>query len=50
MNEARIALDHQARELERMAEDVLDVNVLEARRFRLNVSDVDLTELATDVL
>jgi signal transduction histidine kinase len=49
VNEARIALDHQARELERMAEDVLDVNVLEARRFRLAVSEVDLTELVTDV-
>ncbi|MDQ6859306.1 MAG: HAMP domain-containing histidine kinase [Chloroflexota bacterium] len=47
--EARIALDHQARELQRMAEDVLDVNVLEARRFKLNVSDVDLSELVTDV-
>ncbi len=49
VTEARIALDHQARELQRMAEDVLDVNVLEARRFRLNVSDVDLSELVTDV-
>jgi signal transduction histidine kinase len=49
VNEARIALDHEARELERMAEDVLDVNVLEARRFRLTVSDVDLSELVTDV-
>jgi signal transduction histidine kinase len=49
VNEARIALDHQARELQRMAEDVLDVSVLEARRFRLTVSDVDLTELVTDV-
>jgi signal transduction histidine kinase len=49
VNEARIALDHQARELQRMAEDVLDVNVLEARRFRLNVAEVDLTELVTDV-
>ena len=49
VNEARIALDHQARELQRMAEDVLDVNVLEAKRFRLNVSDVELTELVTDV-
>jgi signal transduction histidine kinase len=49
VNEARIALDHQARELDRMAEDVLDVNLLEARRFRLNVSDVDLSELVTDV-
>jgi signal transduction histidine kinase len=49
VTEARIALDHQARELQRMAEDVLDVNVLEAGRFRLNVADVDLTELATDV-
>jgi signal transduction histidine kinase len=49
ITEARIALDHQARELRRMAEDVLDVNMLEADRFRLNVSDVDLTELVTDV-
>lgn len=49
VNEARIALDHQARELQRMAEDVLDVNVLEARRFRLSVSDVDLSELVTDI-
>ena len=49
VTEARIALDHQARELQRMAEDVLDANVLEAGRFRLNVADVDLTELATDV-
>jgi signal transduction histidine kinase len=49
VNEARIALDHQARELERMAEDVLDVNVLEAGRFRLDLSDVDLSELVTDV-
>jgi len=49
VNEARIALDHQARELERMAEDVLDMNVLEARRFRLNLTDVDLGELVTDV-
>jgi signal transduction histidine kinase len=49
VNEARIALDHQARELQRMAEDVLDMNVLEARRFRLSVSAVDLTELVTDV-
>jgi len=49
VNEARIALDHQARELQRMAEDVLDVNVLEARRFRLNVAEVDLIELVTDV-
>ncbi len=49
VNEARIALDHQARELQRMAEDVLDVNVLEAKRFRLNVSEVDVTELVTDV-
>ncbi|MEA2660925.1 MAG: hypothetical protein QOH08_497, partial [Chloroflexota bacterium] len=45
VNEARIALDHQARVLQRMAEAVLDVNVLEARRFRMNVSEVDLTEL-----
>ena len=49
VTEARIALDHQARELQRMAEDVLDVNVLEARRFRLDLSAVDLTEIATDV-
>src|SRR5258708_35048972 len=49
VNEARIALDHQARELQRMAEDVLDVNVLEAGRFRLDPSDVDLSELVTDV-
>jgi signal transduction histidine kinase len=49
VNEARIALDHQARELQRMAEDVLDMNVLEARRFRLNLAAVDLGELVTDV-
>jgi len=49
VNEARIALDRQARELGRMAEDVLEMNVLEAHRFRLNVSDVDLSELVTDV-
>ena len=49
VNEARIALDHQARELQRMAEDVLDVGVLEAKRFRLNLSEVELTELVTDV-
>ena len=49
VNEARIALEHQARELERMAEDVLEMNVLEAHRFRLNVSEVDLSELVTDV-
>jgi signal transduction histidine kinase len=49
VDEARIALDHQARDLQRMAEDVLDVNVLEARRFRLDVAEVDLTELVTDV-
>lgn len=49
VNEARIALDHQARELQRMAEDVLDVSVLEAKRFRLNVSEIDVTELVTDV-
>ena len=49
VNEARIALDHQARELQRMAEDVLDVSVLEAKRFRLNLSEVDITELVTDV-
>ena len=49
VTEARIALEHQARELQRMAEDVLDVNVLEAKRFRLNLSEVDLTDLVTDV-
>ncbi len=49
VSEARLALDHQARELQRMAEDVLDVGVLEAKRFRLNVSEVDVTELVTDV-
>src|SRR4029077_1332439 len=49
VNEARIALDHQARELQRMAEDVLDMNVLEARRFRLNLGAVDLGDLVTDV-
>ncbi len=49
VHEARIALDRQARELHRMAEDVLDVNLLEARRFRLEIRDVDLTELVTDV-
>lgn len=49
VNEARIALEHQARELQTMAEDVLDVSVLEAKRFRLNVSEVDVTELVTDV-
>jgi signal transduction histidine kinase len=49
VNEARIALDHQARELQRMAEDVLDMNVLEARRFRLNLAAVDLGDLVTDV-
>ena len=48
VTEARIALDGQARELHRMAEDVLDANLLEAGRFRLHVSDVDLTELVTD--
>lgn len=49
VNEARIALDHQARELERMAEDVLDSNLLEAKRFRLDLSSVDLSDLVTDV-
>ncbi|HEY8758930.1 MAG TPA: HAMP domain-containing sensor histidine kinase, partial [Candidatus Limnocylindria bacterium] len=49
VNEARIALDHQARELQRMAEDILDMNVLEARRFRLSLTEVDLGELVTDV-
>jgi len=49
VNEARIALDHQARELQRMAEDVLDMNVLEAGRFRLDLKDVDLSELVTEV-
>ena len=48
VSEARIALDHQARDLQRMAEDVLDMNVLEAGRFRLNVSAVDLSELVTE--
>jgi len=49
VNEARIALDHQARELGQMAEDVLDVNLLEAHRFRLHLSEVDLGDLVTDV-
>jgi len=49
VNEARIALDHQARELERMAEDILDMNVLEAGRFGLSLAEVDLGELVTDV-
>ena len=49
VSEARIALDHQARELQRMAEDILDMNVLEARRFRLSLTEVDLGELVTDV-
>lgn len=49
VNEARVALDHQARELARLAEDVLDVNVLEARRFRLAVTAVDLSALVTEV-
>ncbi len=49
VTEARIALDHQSRELKRMAEDVLESNLLEAKRFRLDLSDVDLTELVTDV-
>ena len=49
VDEARIALDHQARELQRMAEDILDMNVLEARRFRLSLTEVDLGELVTDV-
>jgi signal transduction histidine kinase len=48
VTEARIALDGQARELHRMAEDVLDANLLEAGRFRLHVGDVDLTELVTE--
>lgn len=49
VQEARIALDHESRELERLAEDVLDSSVLEAKRFRLDLSDVDVTELVTDV-
>jgi len=49
VNEARIALDRQARELRRMAEDVLDVNRLEARRFHLSLDQVDLAELVTEV-
>lgn len=49
VNEARIALDDQARELQRMAEDILDMNVLEARRFRLSLTEVDLGELVTDI-
>jgi signal transduction histidine kinase len=49
VTEARLALEHQARELQQMAEDVLDASVLEAKRFRLNLSDVDLTDLVTNV-
>lgn len=49
VTEARIALDRQARELRRMAEDVLDVNQLEASRFRLSLDLVDVSELVTDV-
>lgn len=49
VNEARIALDVQAGELQRMAEDILDMNVLEARRFRLSLTEVDLGELVTDI-
>jgi signal transduction histidine kinase len=49
VNEARIALEHQARELQWMAEDILDVKVFEARKFRLDLSDVDLSKLVTDV-
>jgi len=49
VSEARIALDRQARELRRMAEDVLDVNRLEASRFRLSLDLVDLSDLVTDV-
>ena len=48
VTEARIALDRQARELHRMAEDVLDANLLEAGKLHLEMSDVDLTELVTD--
>lgn len=49
VTEARIALDRQARELRRMAEDVLDVNQLEASRFRLSLDQVDLGDLVTEV-
>lgn len=49
VTEARIALDRQARELRRMAEDVLDVNQLEARRFHLSLDLIDLGDLVTDV-
>jgi len=49
VTEARIALDRQARELRRMAEDVLDVNQLEARRFHLSLDLVDLGDLVTEV-
>jgi len=49
VTEARIALDRQARELRRMAEDVLDADQLEASRFRLSLDTVDLGDLVTDV-
>lgn len=49
VTEARIALDRQARDLRRMAEDVLDVNRLEASRFQLSIDQVDVAELVTDV-
>lgn len=49
VTEARLALDRQARELRRMAEDVLDVNQLEASRFRLSLDLVDLGDLVTEV-
>lgn len=49
VTEARIALDRQARELRRMAEDVLDVNRLEASRFHLSLDQVDLADLVTEV-
>ncbi|HUQ16798.1 MAG TPA: HAMP domain-containing sensor histidine kinase [Candidatus Saccharimonadales bacterium] len=49
VTEARIALDRQARELRRMAEDVLDVNRLEASRLQLSLDQVDLADLVTEV-
>lgn len=49
VTEARIALDRQARELRRMAEDVLDVNRLEASRFHLSLDQVDLGDLVTEI-
>lgn len=49
VTEARIALDRQTRELRRMAEDVLDVNQMEASRFRLSLAEVDLGDLVTEV-